>query len=283
MKRFLALLLIAAIIIGLVIFFANPQLLDGVWLWLIGFAGSIVGLFRNLWESFKGAFKNEETTVVNNTASTNKSDQANVILDQTEVKLKEAEIELERIRSKIEKNKQTLSNVTPFEGTTLNLIRIQYDENTTLGLLYIRDQFAAYTLEDTYRKEKIKGKTRIPSGTYEIKFREVLSGLTQKYRDKNALKEFFTWHLELQNVPNYQFVYIHIGNTHGDTDGCILIADGIYDDSLKKSILNSVKAYTRFYKRMQALLEGGERIQIKVYDENWVSQLNRKHTVNEMA
>ncbi len=279
MKRFLALLLIAAIIIAIILFFTNPQLLDGVWLWLIGFAGSIIGLFRNLWESVKGAFDKDEEVVQK--VAPEPLAKENVALAQTQVQLKEAELELKKVQSQIAINKAELEEVVPFDGTTLSLIRFRYDQNTTLGLLYIRDQFIAYTLEDTYRETKIKGKTRIPSGVYEIKFREVMSGLTKKYRERKALQPFFTWHLELQNVPNYEFVYIHIGNTHGDTDGCILIADGIYDDSIKKSIMNSVKAYTRFYKRIQALLEGGEKVRIKVYDENWITQLQRKSTISE--
>ena len=266
MKRFLALFLIAAIILAIVIFFTNPQLLDKVWLWIIGFAGSIIGFFRNIFDQLKGAFekkdKSQPVTPVTSISATSE--------------ISEAEQKLNELKKEIEKKEELLKNTTPFLGTTIHLIRYTYDENTTLGLLYVRGKFTTYTLEDTYREKKVKGKTRIPSGTYKIGFREDSSPpspLTQKYRNRTELKDFFTHHLEVKDVENFNFIYIHIGNDHGDTDGCILIADGIYALSLEKKILSSVKAYTRFYKHIQALLQGGEEVRIIILDEDWLEKL----------
>lgn len=273
MKRFFALLLIAALIIGIILFFTNPSLLDKVWLWLIGFAGSIIGFFRNIWDQLTGAFKKDDPVPVV---------QPTAIAVTTEQQVSDSEKKLSELKKEIEKNEAILKDKTPFLGTTITLVRFTYDAATTLGLLYVRGKFAAYTLEDTYREVKVAGKTRIPAGTYEVGFREDTdppSPLTQKYRNRADLKSFFTHHLQVKNVPGFEFIYIHLGNDHGDTDGCILIADGIYASSIEKKIMYSVKAYTRFYKRIQALLEGGEKVRIVIYDENWLEKFNA-HNLN---
>ena len=46
MNRFLILLLAAVITLGLVYIAKIPGLLDEIWLWLLGFAGIIVGFFQ---------------------------------------------------------------------------------------------------------------------------------------------------------------------------------------------------------------------------------------------
>ena len=51
---------------------------------------------------------------------------------------------------------------------TLKLLRFHHSPKDTLGLLFINEDFAAFTLEDEFRAEKVRGETRIPEGTYEI-------------------------------------------------------------------------------------------------------------------
>ena len=43
--------------------------------------------------------------------------------------------------------------------------------------------------------------------------------------------------------------------------------------------MSSVKAYTKFYKHIQSLLEGGEKVRIIVQDEDWIEKLNT-HNLN---
>lgn len=116
-----------------------------------------------------------------------------------------------------------------------------------------------YGLEDEKRKIKVKGETAIPAGKYEVKFRMELSDKTLHYRKRF---DFFSWHLHLQDVPNFNYIYIHVGNTPADTDGCILLG---YTRSEKLGhIGNSVAAFTDFYKMISGAIENGEKVFINI-------------------
>jgi len=143
----------------------------------------------------------------------------------------------------------------------LKLIRLQENKDATLGVLYNGMNFVCYTLEDEYRQEKIRGETRIPDGEYEIKFRTVLSPKTERYRKRFP---WFTWHLELKDVPNFKYVYLHIGNSDDDSDGCILLGDSADSNTFK--IWNSSNAFETFYKVVSSKLVSGEKVVIKIYN-----------------
>jgi len=142
----------------------------------------------------------------------------------------------------------------------LSLLRIFEDDKITQGVLYIDGELNCFTLENPFHDPKVMGDTRIPEGVYEIKHRKVESKKTLHYRKKFP---WFKWHLELIDVPCFKYVYLHIGNTAKDTDGCILVGDGM---NLKKNILNSTKAYERFYKIVNSALCKGNRVVIEIAD-----------------
>lgn len=101
----------------------------------------------------------------------------------------------------------------------MNLIlkRIQYGEDFTLGKLYNEDQFICYTLEDKVREVigepvsmwKVMGKTAIPKGVY-----PVIITMSTRFRTRLPL---------LLDVPGFDGVRIHTGNSSVDTEGCILV------------------------------------------------------------
>jgi hypothetical protein len=91
----------------------------------------------------------------------------------------------------------------------LLLKRLHKTDESTIGELSINGKFECYTLEDVERKEKIYGKTAIPKGTYNVV-------MTMSNRFKIVLPL-------LLNVPNFEGVRIHAGNTAKDTEGCILL------------------------------------------------------------
>ncbi len=141
----------------------------------------------------------------------------------------------------------------------LDLYRYSAGKEDTIGLMFIDCNFECYTLEDEYRSVKVKGETRIPAGTYTVKFREVVTGKTTRYKNKFP---WFTWHLELQDVPDFKYIYIHIGNDDDDTEGCILVGDGVSN----RTITSSTQAFERFYKKVQKELHEGRTVTITVRD-----------------
>lgn len=143
----------------------------------------------------------------------------------------------------------------------LKLVRLSESDDATLGILFDGMTFVCYTLEDEYRKDKIRGETRIPEGNYKVKFRKVESPKTLSYREKYP---WFEYHLELQDVPGFQYVYIHIGNDDDDSDGCILV--GSSADSKNFKIWESTKAFEYVYKKVSKELEQGKDVELKIFD-----------------
>lgn len=142
----------------------------------------------------------------------------------------------------------------------LDLVRyITHHSTSTLGMLFLEDDFQCYTLENPFRFAKMEGESCIPEGEYRIKKREVLSKMTKKYRQKY---KFFDWHLELQDVPDFQYIYLHVGNQRTATDGCILV--GETQDYVNKFIGRSTQAYEKLYKAISEALDNEEEVTIKV-------------------
>ena len=143
----------------------------------------------------------------------------------------------------------------------LKLKRIFQHGNATTGVLFINDKPEAFTIEDVKREVKIKGKTRIPAGVYEVKLKKIITPLTKKYREKY---HWFEWHLELQNVPGFDSIYIHIGNTALDTEGCIIVGATA---TTKGFIGDSTITFRVLYEKICKVLNSGDKVFIKIIDE----------------
>jgi hypothetical protein len=115
--------------------------------------------------------------------------------------------------------------------------RLHRTENSTIGELLIDGVWECYTLEDKERDVKIKSETAIPRGTYKVI-------INQSNRFKRLLPL-------LLNVPNFEGIRIHSGNTNHNTEGCILVGR----TRSKDFIGQSRKAFDSLFAKMQKAKE----------------------------
>jgi len=152
----------------------------------------------------------------------------------------------------------------------LILKRLKDDHKSTVGELYIDGRLFCVTCEDTYQPpdKKVYGKTRIPAGRYQIKMRKI-GRASCKYG--TYLREYDTdgmiW---LQDVPNFKWIYMHIGNAAEDSLGCILVAESILmrvsNNKMRQTIMNSRTVYRQFHQLVKDEFESGAEIWITIID-----------------
>lgn len=104
----------------------------------------------------------------------------------------------------------------------LKLVREFFTPTETMGSLLIDGRFFCYTLEDVDRgltqsmalvdiqKKKVKAETAIPYGKYKVE-------LTYSNRFRKIMPL-------VVGVKGFEGIRFHGGNTHLDSEGCILVA-----------------------------------------------------------
>jgi len=144
----------------------------------------------------------------------------------------------------------------------LHLMRISTGVESTTGALYIDGEFVCFALEDTKRIKKVAGETRIPDGLYRIALRNE-GRLTQKYAERySALHKGMLW---LQDVPGFDWVYIHTGNKRGHTEGCLLVGDSLNNNQQADGFVGKSRdAYQRIYPQIAGAIESGEKVTLRI-------------------
>ena len=139
----------------------------------------------------------------------------------------------------------------------LKLIRKERTDISTIGYLHVNGAFECFILEDTDRglkqtqsleeikAAKVHGKTCIPAGKYEVAI--TFSNRFQKYLPL------------LINVPGFEGIRIHPGNTAADTEGCLL--PGEFRNH--NQVINSKKAFSKLFDKLKAV-EKKEKIFIEI-------------------
>jgi hypothetical protein len=133
----------------------------------------------------------------------------------------------------------------------LTLIRDTLTETSTIGSLFIENEFECFVLEDEDRKleaggTKVYGKTAIPRGRYEITF-----DWSPKYgRDMP----------HLLNVPGFEGIRIHTGNRAEDSEGCLLPGT----EKVENYVRNSKVAFDALLKKMTAAWSKDEEVWITI-------------------
>lgn len=133
----------------------------------------------------------------------------------------------------------------------LLLERRDFAATRTIGTLFIDSVFFCYTLEDCDRKledggKKIDGETCIPRGSY-----QVIIDYSNRFKCEMP---------HVLDVPQFDGIRIHPGNTSEDTHGCILVGTATTTDRL----LNSRAAYMALMSKMETAYNKGEEIWIEI-------------------
>lgn len=143
-------------------------------------------------------------------------------------------------------------------------------EGYTIGKLYVDGVFFSNTLEDRDRgltstmsieeikKKKKAGDTAIPTGTYKVRM-DISSPRFSKsnwyIKNCNGAKM-----PRLKDVPGYDGVLVHCGNTAKDTEGCILVGK----NDVKGMVTKSKDYFLKLYNIMYTAYKKGESIEITI-------------------
>jgi hypothetical protein len=142
--------------------------------------------------------------------------------------------------------------------------RFVSDNDTTISHVSVDGAFVCFGLEDEFRVAKVVDQTRIPAGKYRVLLRTV-GNHHQQY--KQQFPDIHRGMLHIQNVPNFDSILIHCGNTQADTSGCLLVGTGAVTDAGNMSISSSRVAYRRLYPMVVDAAEKGT-LEIELVDND---------------
>lgn len=139
----------------------------------------------------------------------------------------------------------------------LQLNRTYFSSEYTIGKLYIDGVYYCDTLEDTNRdvnkngkfdngEKKVPGVTCIPFGEYKVTV--------------NVSPRFGRELPRLLNVPEFEGILIHRGNTAKDTAGCILVGK----NTIKGMVTSSTQYEVDLTKKIKEAIDRGEAVTIKI-------------------
>jgi len=92
---------------------------------------------------------------------------------------------------------------------TIGQITVQLEGKNNYPI-YVCDSMEPHTI-DWSTEKKVKGKTAIPCGEYDVEYRR-----STKFKKQMPF---------LKNVPNFEGVMFHTGNRPCDSKGCILVGE----------------------------------------------------------
>lgn len=149
----------------------------------------------------------------------------------------------------------------------LTLTRIALRDTYTIGRLFVDGKYFCDTLEDKVRdlnrngrfdngEVKVNGQTAIPYGRYAV----TIDIISPKYSKSATYKRIDGKLPRLLNVPHFDGVLIHAGNTAQDTNGCVLVGE----NTVVGKVLNSVNTFYKLYPLLQKARLRGEKIWITI-------------------
>ena len=152
----------------------------------------------------------------------------------------------------------------------LEVLRISSQADSTSGILFdITDnkrKFLCYTVEDEYRATKVMHETRIPAGVYQLTLRSE-GGFHSRYISKYGAD----WHrgmIYVNNVPGFEYILWHTGNTDESTSGCLILGDSQTSNLVQADgvVGSSVNSYKKIYPIVRDAILSDEKVLVKYVD-----------------
>ncbi|MCM1302247.1 MAG: DUF5675 family protein [Alistipes senegalensis] len=145
----------------------------------------------------------------------------------------------------------------------IELKRIARKETYTIGRLSVDGRYICDTLEDKDRDEnrngrfdggekKVYAQTAIPNGTYKVTL-EHSPKFSPKYGGRKVPY--------LHDVPRFEGILIHTGNTADDSAGCILVGT----NSAAGRVTDSLVAFNKLLPMLEQAVDRREEISITVH------------------
>ena len=150
----------------------------------------------------------------------------------------------------------------------LTLKRIALRDTYTIGKLYINGTYYCDTCEDRVRDNnkdgdlndvgegKVYGKTAIPYGRYEI----TMKVQSPKYSQRASYAWCKGYLPRLLNVPHFEGILIHGGNSADDSCGCLLTGE----NKVKGQVINSMATLKRLVPMLKHASDNNEKIWITI-------------------
>lgn len=229
MKRFLIVIIIALVTVGIMLLIFRPELLDDVWLWIVGLIGAIVGYARTLMEKIKKW-----------TSSGTETEKQDDSAEQGEVSGK----------------------------VLLSLLRYSDEGSFTKGMLFLKDEFFCFTMEEPEGQPGIPLEGRVSPRKYPIGLDLDETAFALKYRQKF---NWFKFHLQLKKTGKDPLAYIHCGGTDSETINGIMLVGNADESDLVAMLKNSEQLYGHLYSEITDLINKGEPVLMQIYNKNWFS------------
>lgn len=162
------------------------------------------------------------------------------------------------------------------------VLRKPSEPDWTLSKFYFDGIEKGVGVEDEKRAIKVKGETCIPEGKYELGTRISPHFSPHFYRDdhgslledsmrvteENKIK-YHTPHemMWVMNVPLFEYILWHWGNTDDDTAGCYIVGSMYGNVKGEKGVLASKMKYKEIYPLLFQALQAG-KVTIEYKSEN---------------
>jgi hypothetical protein len=150
----------------------------------------------------------------------------------------------------------------------LKLYRIALKNTYTIGKLYINGQYFCDTCEDKVRdlnkdgdlndtgEGKVYAKTAIPYGRYEV----TMKVKSPKFGQRVAYNWCGGYLPRLLNVPHFEGILIHAGNSADSSAGCLIVGE----NKIKGQVINSMSTLKKLVPILKRASDNGEKIWISI-------------------